>query len=597
MIPVSETWKAASMQQFRYPGYLRATIKYSPPGLKQGMEVTSPDTFDYSRIETLNEDAPIKQRHFVSLEPNRWLLDGTFEIVDPLLGPQTTDWWSQTPVENSAKEIVFELDTAYNIPGLQIAWDVVSKTYPTRVQLIGYDTLGAIIKSVTITDINSERSFLEYPMDGVKKIILKINEWKPNNWRARIAEIVFGISELYTSYDRVVSADVIDSADSLNLTLPKSSFNMVLSNMDEHFDPLKEKGVSKYILEKQLVQYEWGFEVSPGVIEWTPKLDYFLSKFKAVDATFQISAQSRIAFLGQVYKPDVYTGDSRNLKTLAESVLQQSGILTSREPEEPWELDSSLQLYETTAPIAGLPVNVILQHIAGVAGLTLLSSPVSGFVKMVAPSDAPVHKIEQLQIHDNATITSTAQLKYVYVNVYTYTKATEKKEVAKGKYQLSGVSTIELTYSKYAVEVSPTITGATIQKATYYSKYASITVQAPSSLTNVEIQLNGFEVTKDVSSIETFQNTNIANGLAVTLDNPFVTSVEDAKRLSKLVEKRYAIVQDFDFAYSGYPELSGGDTIELDAGYGKMVVPVRTNKVTYNGGWNGNISISKEDGR
>ena len=383
MLPVSATWQAAIKEQFRYQGYLRVSFQVSPPGLQDNLSISSPDSFPQSDIDSMN-DSNYNPAAYASLEPNRWLLNGTFNIL-PDGATQTGDWWS-TIFEDASKVIHFQFDSTYNIPGVYIQWDSADQTFPTKIKVTGYDTDGGVISTKTISDIDSYITFVDIAMDKVFSVDLEITEWNNKDWRAHIAEVLFG---LYASYDsinngRVVSADSVMKASPLSEDLPTVTISLSLRNLDREFDPSLESGVSKYLAQRQRVEFQWGFATSYNNIEWAPSVYKYIESFSIPVDSKEVTVETthRLAFMETDFKKAVYDGTRRTLYSVADEVLRNSDIIKESENDQPWELDEILKSFYTDAPVPKQPTNQVLQLIANASTCWLSSDPTNDYVKI-----------------------------------------------------------------------------------------------------------------------------------------------------------------------------------------------------------------------
>ena len=198
-LPVSAQWKAAIGQQFRYPAAMKFGIELTPPGLAEGLVVATGDTNPVATQAKLDLRNPAAPTPFATSEPDRWLLNGKYDILPA--GQTVDDWWS-TPYSAAAtsKTIHCTFDREYSMPGLWVQWDVVNKTYPQSVTLVGFDSTHAQLFSQTIS-VTSSVGFIDYEMTDVQYVDIIINEWSVPNWFARINAFMFGLSIEFNSQE------------------------------------------------------------------------------------------------------------------------------------------------------------------------------------------------------------------------------------------------------------------------------------------------------------------------------------------------------------------------------------------------------------
>jgi hypothetical protein len=597
MLDVSATWQAASRAQFRYQSYLTVKLEVVPPGIRDNTSVASSQTFEQSTAETIIDSSAEKPTPYATLEPNRWTLDGTYRLLSDSVSLPT--WWSQKAVSVIKPSITFTFAQPYTIPGMYIVWDSESNSWPTSFKVTGYNASGTAVKTVTISDVNSVEGFFEATaMDNVKKVTLQILTWNATNWKARVSEVTFGLFAEFASKNngRISSAVVTDSVDPLARTLPVHTASIKLRNLDQYFDPTLNRGLSKYLAKQQLLKLQWHFVTSPGNIESSPEVLYLIDDFSipADSKEVQINTTSRLANLTSEFIMGTYTGTSRTLETIAQYVLSNSGALLEEVGQTPWVVSEKLRDYTTTAPIPAMATNALLQLIAAASGTLLKTRATDGFIQFANPA-TEVSKycaIDNAQALGDPELDIVDRLRSIRVGVYNYTASSTTTEVGSAEYWLAGTNTVTIKYSKeFATDVSATVTGATINSAQYYASYAVLTLTTNSSGATVAIKLQGKEIVKSVSYLATYNDTNVVNGVDVTVENPLVTTAIHAKYISEYVQAYYSKRVRSTAKYLGYPQLEAGDRISFANTYGTSVVDVTSNKIDFNGAWNGTVEV------
>lgn len=598
MLPVSANWQQAIKEQFRYQGYLKVLLQVAPPGLQEGLQVNTPDTDSNSDVGSMYDSNDVVTP-FATLESNRWLLNGQFDLLTD--DTVVDDWWSTPMTDKASKLLTFEFDKTYNIPGIYVVWDPVNGTFPSRVVITGYDAEGASLGTSTVVDVTSSSGFVEVPFDGVKTVTMQIDEWSVSLWRARIAEILFG---LYASYDsinngRIASAESLDSSSPISDELPKHTIKASLRNEDKQLDPTLQSGVSKYLARRQRMIYQWGFTTSRGVVEWSPPLVYYIDSFSIPEDSKEasISATSKLAFLDEEYKLSPYSGTRRTLYDVATEVLRASSIIREGDSVDPWQLSETLKEFYTNAPVPNKAVNSILQLIAGAATCWLHTDFVTGNVAItdfkVDDAGQQHTEVTQAQELGDPAYSVQEQLLSLSIGVYSYTKSTQKTELSKNEYKISGETVLNISYNvSVAMEVTCAVEGATLVSFVPFGSSCTVTVKPSSGSTAAAtITVSGYEVKQAVTYVETYRDASITHGLAIRLDNPFITETDSLERLSDWIVSWYQRRQKIKVPYIGYPEVTVGDTVSLSTIYGSSDVSVCSASLDFNGGFNGQLEV------
>lgn len=602
MLKVSETWKDAIKQQFRNQGYLRVTLAVAPPGLPDEATVSSVDS-DPSNIappENVVLKAVSTPQAVVSLEPNRWLLDGSFSLMQDLYG-SVSGWWSSLSYA-SPKVLTFEFAQPYSIPGITVYWDLVSATTPTSVKLVGYQG-DDVVYSYSYDTTNhtfAPVDAFDAAMTEITRVDLAVNTWKPNTWRARVAAVVFGFYESYDSINRgrVLSGETVDTVDLLSNSLPVHTVSVRLRNFDRYFDPTLQTGLSPYLAQRQLVQVQWGFATSPGQVEWAPASSYYINSFDlpADSKEITLNATSRLAFLTQTYNRSKYKAQKRTLHNVAAEVLVASNVIKETTKEVPWNLSTKLLNCYTRAPIPAMATNTILQLVAGAGCCWLTTEPDTGFVSLTDKLHSSSTVVGLQQQLGDPSIALQEALHTVSVGLYTYSVSTEVTELAKSTYTVSGVQELEIPYNvAFATDVTYTLlsgSGVRVKEFNPYSSCAVLVVESTQQSATFELVVKGKEIEQSVTYVQTYKNEELSKGLDLVVENPFITEPESLQEVSDWVVRWYSRRQLMTLPYLGYPEVTAGDECNVTTIYGQEPeATITSNKITFNGAFNGTLEV------
>lgn len=595
MLQVSTQWQKATREQFRRQAYLYVTLEVVPPGLRDGATATSEDTNANASTGRLLDGIAETPAAYASLERNRWTLDGTFLVRDS--GTLFDDWWSKVSVSDGTPVVKFTFDQPYTFPGMYFRWDKVSGSYPTSIRVVGYNSKHVQKYSVLVNNINSDEGFFStLAMNDIQYVDVEILQWVSTGWRARMVEVVFGLSVSFDSVNngRILSATQTSMSDPLSRKLPSHSVKLKMRNYDQYFDAKLETGITKYLARQQVVNIQWAFVTAKGVVEYAPKQLYLVKSFEVPADSKEISIElnNRIEVLDNDFLYGTYTGSSRTLRALAEYVLTMSNVPVEFTGQMPWTMPDVFDTIATTAPIPYGAVNEILQLIALAGCVWLTTRGPDGFIQFM-PYKRQIHSLSRITMGQelgDPEITIHDRLKSLSVGVYNYTPRSAVERIGTGEYLLTGKQIITLKYSvDYATEVSATVTGATLVSARYYASCAVLTVEAPAEESVVKVELNGKVIDSTVSYLETYRNETIADGRDIRIENPLVTTVQHAKLVAQYVERYYRNRKEYKIPYVGYPQVEPGDVLELSTTYGDALIEVKSNKIDFNGGWSGVI--------
>lgn len=268
MIQTSEAYKEAIVGSPRYMELL-AVVDISDPDMSWGT-VTGAAQAPWSKPAQLHDKDFEPPERYATLEEDRWLLDGSFDLFpanyNPIarLGyvgnelssssgafskPQIAD----QPVLNvailQAASIFFSTDPLDGIP--------VDFTVDVMVNGVSFHT--AAFTGNTETEVAIE-GFTVYTPDAVRVTVTK---WSLPSRRVRIEEIVAGLYERWRG-DDLDSFTVTQQGQFSCLSLPYGSARIGLDNQSRRFEPRKKGGLFQSIEERQPIELYLGPRTPAG---------------------------------------------------------------------------------------------------------------------------------------------------------------------------------------------------------------------------------------------------------------------------------------------------------------------------------------------
>lgn len=596
-ILVSKTWKDAIQAQFRYPGYLRIQLDIVPPDIVENTTVSSTDTDKWTQASNVLGSNNVPYEPTASLEHNRWLLGGNMTLIDDQNPANNRmGWWSDDVVSTSNPIVfLFSFTQAYDLIGFYIQWDTQTNSWATDFTFEGLDANNQIIQTRTVKSAKKPNEYYDVEMTGVHAIRLTFRAWSKPNWRARIEYIVLGRLIQFDN-DRVQSATYDASTHLLSNQLPTSQLDLEISNYDREFDPRIQDGVSVYLARRQQVRAQWGFETSYGTVEWLQEWPLWLSSWSIpADAqTFKLSTGSRLAFMTNKYIYGQYTGTPATFATVAQYMLEHSTITKEGTNEVPWELDPILSTLYTRAPLPVAAENTVLQLLANAAGCMLTIDNQNDHVCIKSGVSTSGYTVTENQQLGDPSFQISDRLKSVQVSLYTFSTKSSSEKIYSFDGKLSGRNVLQIVYDSDVIAVNPSvssISGATLNSATFYARAAVLDVTAPDTETDVDITITGTIVEESKTWIQTYSNADVVDGLEVSVDNPLITEMATLRRVADATLQYYQKRTETKIPYLGYPELQTLDTVDIQSTYGNFSGDVIDAKLSFNGGFDGTITV------
>lgn len=249
--------------------------------LKAVVDITDPDiTFSdgigsgaasFSKPEQLHDKEMSLNSRYATLEPNRWVLDGSFRLIpddpakltgevgfvgDVLSGEDgrfESPVWAELTFSNvsilQAFSVYFSDDA---IDGIAEDFSVV--VYSGDAAVYTKDFTGNTAISVSLD------GFTVYDPTSIRVTVTK---WSLPRRRIRIAEIIPGIYEEWDS-SIIAAFSVVQRANFACLALPYGTCTLKMDNLDRRFEPRSKAGVFQSIEDRQGIDVSIGVQTEAG---------------------------------------------------------------------------------------------------------------------------------------------------------------------------------------------------------------------------------------------------------------------------------------------------------------------------------------------
>lgn len=321
----------------------------------------------WSSFETMDYAFQYTADPYATLELNRWLGDGSFDLA-PVSGPYTNQGFcaSQVAGADGALSIPLPMMTRafsleHTMPGLTLTFDSICGEWPRAITVRLYQG-NTLAEEQKVTDISSLEVKVATTATKITKIEILFDEMLPYH-RPRLTRVMFGRMVEFTDYD-IISVRQSHDVDPLSRRLPKESFSFTIHDYEKRFDPDNPTGIWQYIDTKSPISIQYGYEIDEeGTVEWLHPDNYVLNGRPAgrnYEATFSgtglIGSMDRLFYKGTFGRKSFYD--------LAEAVLLDAGLTKTELGENPWDIDDDLKTMYCNVP---LPVDThmnVLQLIA-----------------------------------------------------------------------------------------------------------------------------------------------------------------------------------------------------------------------------------------
>lgn len=273
MLDITDGYKHAIVGDVRRM-LIKAVIDISDPDMVFG-DVTSSGSASFSKGEQLHDKTMELESRYATLEPNRWVLDGSFRLIpdDPVQltgevghvgdllsgddGSFASPVWAELSFSNvsilQACSVYFSQD-----PVDGVAEDFTLSVYSGDNAVYTKAFTGNAAVSVSLD------GFTVYDPTAIRVTVTK---WSLPGRRMRIAEIIPGIYENWTE-DIIASLDIQMRGSFSCLSTPYGTCTLRMDNLDRRFEPRNKDGVFRSIEERQAIPVSIGCELAGGSVEY-----------------------------------------------------------------------------------------------------------------------------------------------------------------------------------------------------------------------------------------------------------------------------------------------------------------------------------------
>lgn len=199
-------------------------------GAAEAASVAASGQTDNSTVQNLmNED---KTGNVITLEPNRWLLDGSAR--QPCDEGEYYFWSTEVSDKNgefSADPVItVTLSQQFSSMGISLVFDTAGNEYCSLVNLKWYQ--GDTLKEDQDFQPDAAQYFCEKRVESYDKIVLTLKKTVLPYRRAKLNQIIFGVIRTF-SMNELRAASITNEMDESGVTLPVSKFNWTLDSRED----------------------------------------------------------------------------------------------------------------------------------------------------------------------------------------------------------------------------------------------------------------------------------------------------------------------------------------------------------------------------
>lgn len=274
MLDITDGYKHAIVGDVRRM-YIKSVIEIIDPDIAYNVSSGS-GVASWGKPEQLYNKVMTADSRYVTLEQNRWLLDGSFRLIP-----------------DEPKELVGQIGHVGNVlsgnDGIftgtvyaELKFDNVRILQACSV-FFPDDTLDGVPADFTVSVMSGNDTVFEKEYTGNKDtsvsvdgftvynptaIRVYVTRWSLPDRYLRVIQIIPGIYEEWTE-DVLASLDIQMRGNFSCLAIPYGVATLRMDNLDRRFEPRNRAGIFQSIEERQGIPIAFGVELENGSVEYT----------------------------------------------------------------------------------------------------------------------------------------------------------------------------------------------------------------------------------------------------------------------------------------------------------------------------------------
>lgn len=578
MYPVTAKWKEETEQTLRNPSYVRIVFGVTDPDAPGLSTQTDNGHLPYSDVDSVDVGTTAPST-YQTLERNRFILDGKNPLPpenNPIYQGYAGLTISGDAGTYTTKPLVkISFGDYVQFPGLTFQFDDSMGDYPNSFRILAKKDSVSVFDKTYSPDTTYWEMADQIPLCNELSFYW-LNSNIPHR-RARLLSLVYGLVSRLGS-DDIASCSSTKEIDLLSSKIPKQEFEFTLIDTQRRYDPENPSGLWEYLESRQPVNYQYGYELSDGSIEWIPwGLSYSTGDFdvskSGIVAEVSIKCVGLADHLTMTYDEGVYSAAGRSLFDLATDVMKFAGF------ENTIELDNALKTIYTHNPLPSSKVNECLQLIAN-AGRCVMSHSRGGYIQILRENkETTGFDINFDKMTDTPTTTKIPPLRNLSVE-YNSIKVNSELTAAVNAVEISAPTEHEYTFTHQAytnqkIEVSGGLSIVGTPKFYAYKTVVMLKGNGTITVNGNSLTENKIEYRKKYSDVG-----EDLSGVSNTLIDNQTDAIAYANWVAAVTLRR----NTYSAPDRGYPELDVGDSVNFTSNFANETpVTMVQQKLTYNG--------------
>lgn len=359
MIGVSRQWKEQlgcyqipNRQRLVPLSDIKITADLADKESQEDIDLSSSSQMSWSTIDDVKDISFQYIDKVATLEPNFWLLDGSFNLVDEDEYDQgyvsnTISGSDNTFTDTTGLTLTFSEVHTKLVDGMTIKWSSLYDEYAVNATVKIYNN-NVLVTQKNLVGNAQNTSVIEGEYSGYNRIDIEVTKWSLPYRRARIETVLIG-RQLIFGKDDLFSYSHEQSGDLLSFELPDARIKFELDNKDGKWNPDNLKSIYRYLLERQRLNVQYGYKIGDEM-EYHTFGTLYLNGWQVpqngISASFE--ACSLLDFMNITYIQP--TTGTYTLYQIITQAFAQSELPTNDDGSDKWHIDESLKDFYITFP-------------------------------------------------------------------------------------------------------------------------------------------------------------------------------------------------------------------------------------------------------
>lgn len=239
---------------------------------------------EISKLEQVHNRNTENTNKIATLEPNYFLLDGSFVLPDENDNGEI-GWWSGeiSDVQGNINQVLeFNFIESHSSIGFTVIFDDKANEYAADFVIQVYGENNMLLGEDIVIGNNSSKYISDMPVDNYRRVKLTFTKTSKPFRRVRVCEVVFGIievfnkdntSELNVLYEASLNADVFSSHE----------LSIVIDNKDRKYNMINPRGIYRFLQQGQVLKAELGVGPTSNNVERVNLGKFYYSYSQAED--------------------------------------------------------------------------------------------------------------------------------------------------------------------------------------------------------------------------------------------------------------------------------------------------------------------------